>query len=343
MSVVPGGGRPAVHRIESGIAADYLGQIEAWCTHPALAELVGMFGGSIPPGLTLSDRLSFLDEFSEVWDYRGKAREQSAGRLTNQDAGGAVRWLIRRLDLAVAQLERIEHLAGELGLIDELRPIAGDFDHVVVIGGGRYTNLLRTRYAREMATGRRIGNVVLAAASRRLLESEQDAVAVCAPGANTEFELMIAAARDVFGIDVGEVVEHVTRRVDQVQRNETVWRFPPDSNELGLPIMLLETPSPDPERRRANSADTYTFAARNANMHGSSCLMVTGQPLVPYLHFEALRTLALPYEIRLESAGFGVERYNRLSTLDQQHPAKLLQEVRSTIRSARALEDQLRR
>ncbi|WP_319435869.1 hypothetical protein [Mycobacterium sp. RTGN5] len=342
MSGVPGG-RPAGGRVESNVAADYLGQIEAWCTHPALAELVGMFGGSIPPGLALSGRLAFLDEFSGVWDYRAKGREQSATRLTNQDAGGAVRWLIRRLDLPDTQLEQIEHLAGELGLIAELRPSAHEFDHVMVIGGGRYTNLLRTRYAREMAAGRRIGNVVLAAASRRLLDSEQDAVAVCAPGAGTEFELMIAAARDVFGLDVDEVSEHVKRRVDQVQRNETVWRFPPDSNELGLPIMLLETPSPDPEHRRANSADTYTFAAQTAGMRGSSCLMVTGQPLVPYLHFEALRTLALRHEIRLESAGFGVEQYNRLSALDQQHPAKLLQEVRSTIRSARALEDQLSR
>lgn len=342
MTDIPGG-RPVVGRSESSVAADYLGQIEAWCSNPALTELLEMFGGKVPQGLTLRERLAFLDEFSEVWDYRGKARQKSATQLTNQDEGGAVRWLIRRLDLPDVQLEQIETLASKLGLIAELQPRATEFDHLIVIGGGRYTNLLRTRYAREMTAGRQIGNIVLAAASRRLLESEQDAVAVCAPGAGTEFELMLAAARDVFGLDVDEVVEHLRRRVDQVQRNETVWRFPPESNELGLPIILLETPSPDPAHRRANSADTYTFAALTAGMQGPSCLMVTGQPLVPYLHFEALRTLALRYEIRLESAGFSVEEYNRLSPLDQQHPAKLLQEVRSTIRSARALEDQLSR
>ncbi|KUH73185.1 hypothetical protein AU184_04730 [Mycolicibacterium novocastrense] len=331
-----------MHRM-CDVAAEHRGQIEAWCTHPALSELVDMFGGCIPPGLTLSARLAFLDEFSGVWDYRAKARQQSAARFHNQDAGGAVRWLIPRLDLPGDQLERIESLADQLGLIAELQPSGTEFDHVVVIGGGRYTNLLRTRYAGEMVASRRVGNVVLAAASRRLLDSEADAVAACAPGARTEFELMVAAARNVFGLDVDEVYAHVQRRVDRVQSNETVWRFPPDSNEFGVPVMLLETPSPDPERRRANSADTYTFAAQTAGMHGSSCLMVTGQPLVPYLHFEALRTLALRYDIRLQSAGFGVHEYNRLSAMDQQHPAKLLQEVRSTIRSARALEDQLRR
>jgi hypothetical protein len=125
------------------------------------------------------------------------------------------------------------------------------------------------------------------------------------------------------------------------QRDRTVWSFTPESNDLAVPITQLETPSPDPDNRRANSADTYTFAAQTVGMHRAACLMVTGQPVVPYLHFEALRTLALPFGIHLESAGFGVDRYNRLSEIDQQHPAKLLQEVRSTIRSARALVEQV--
>jgi hypothetical protein len=120
-----------------------------------------------------------------------------------------------------------------------------------------------------------------------------------------------------------------------------VWSFTPESYDLAVPITQLETPSPDPDNRRANSADTYTFAAQTVGMHRAACLMVTGQPVVPYLHFEALRTLALPFGIHLESAGFGVDRYNRLSEIDQQHPAKLLQEVRSTIRSARALVEQV--
>jgi hypothetical protein len=194
-----------------------------------------------------------------------------------------------------------------------------------------------------MATGRRVGHVVLAAASRRLLDSEQDAVDAYAPGARSEFELQVAAAADAFGLDTAEVAEHTRERIDQPQRDETVWSFTPESNELGVPITLLETPSPDPDNRRANSADTYTFAAQTMGMHRSACLMVTGQPVGRYLHFEALRTLALPFGTRVESASFGVDRYNRLGEMDEQHPAKLLQEVRSAIRSARGLVEQLRR
>ncbi|ORA23755.1 hypothetical protein BST12_06190 [Mycobacterium angelicum] len=323
-------------------SAELRRQVKTWTDNPALAELVDMFGGSLPQELNLSARLAFLDEFSAVWDYRGRARARGAGRLHSQDAAGAVRWLIPRLELPGSQLDKITVLAGELGLTGESTPEATEFDHLLVIGGGRYTNLLRAGYAREMATGRRVGHVVLAAASRRLLDSEQDAVAACAPGAQTEFDLLVAAAADAFGLDTRRARDHRAReRADRPQRDRTVWEFAPDTNDLGVPITLLETPSPDPENRRANSGDTYTFAAQTVGMHRSTCLLVTGQPVVPYLHFEALRTLALPFGIRVESAGFGVERYNRLSELDQQHPAKLLQEVRSTIRSGRALVEQL--
>jgi hypothetical protein len=316
-------------------------QVATWCTHPALSELVGVFGGTIPHGLSVRSRLAFLDEFSNAWDYRGRARAAAAGRFSSQDAAGAARWLIPRLSLPAAQLARIEAAMTALHITDETAPEETDFAHLLVIGGARYTNLLRARYARELTVGRRVGHVVLAAASRPVLESESDAIDACAPGARTEFELMAFAAADAFGLNAGELLEHTRRRVGQPQRDETVWRFGSHTNELGVPITLLETPSPDPEHRRANSADTYTFAARTVGMQDSSCLMVTGQPVGRYLHFEALRSLALPFGIRVASASFGVDRYNRLTPMDEQHPAKQLQEVRSAIRSARALLDTL--
>src|ERR1700716_2940837 len=102
-------------------------QVAAWCTHPALAELVGIFGGAVPYGLSLSDRLAFLDAFSDAWDSRGRARLAAAGRLSSQDAAGAARWLIPRLTLPAAQLERIEGSLAALGLTDETRPEGMDF------------------------------------------------------------------------------------------------------------------------------------------------------------------------------------------------------------------------
>lgn len=107
-----------------------------------------------------------------------------------------------------------------------------------------------------------------------------------------------------------------------------VWRFAADTNDLGVPITLLEAPSPEPDSSRATSADTFTFTAHTLGMQDSTCLLVTGQPFVPYQNFDALRTLALPFGIQVETVGFGIDRYDGLGELDQQHPAKLLQEVR---------------
>ena len=124
---------------------------------------------------------------------------------------------------------------------------------------------------------------------------------------------------------------------DSPPRDEMVWHFAAGNNDLGVAVTLLEAPSPDPDNRRATSADTFTFIARTLGMHASTCLLVTGQPFVPSHNFDSLRTLLLPFGIGLETVGFGIDRYEGLGELDHQHPAKLLKEVRSTIRAARAL------
>lgn len=241
-----------------------------------------------------------------------------------------------RLDLPAKKRDAIVGLAQQLGLTLESTPQGTTFDHVLVIG----TDVIPPDsgpLGPELAKGRQVGHIVLAAASRRLLPSEDDAVAVCAPGARTEFELLAAAARDAFGLDVHPAVRYVRQRDDNPHRDSMVWRFAADTNDLGVPITLLEAPSPEPDSSRATSADTFTFTAHTLGMQDSTCLLVTGQPFVPYQNFDALRTLALPFGIQVETVGFGIDRYDGLGELDQQHPAKLLQEVRSTIRAARAL------
>ncbi|BCO36112.1 hypothetical protein JMUB5695_02707 [Mycobacterium heckeshornense] len=313
-------------------------EIDAWSAHEALAELVAMFGGVFPRHDNLAARLAFLDEFSGVWDYRGRTRARPAGKgVQSQDADGGARWMIPRLDLPDGQLETIATLAQQLGLTDETTPTETAFDYLLVIGTGRYSNMLRARWARELAAQIRVGQIVLAAASRHLLPSEEDAIASCAPGARTEFDLLAAAAADAFGVDTREAVRHGRQRVDEPHRGHMVWCFDEESNDLGLPIALLEAPSPDPKNRRATSADTFTFTARTLDMQQSSCLLVTGQPFVPYQNFDALRTLTLPFGIVIETVGFGIHRYEGLHDMDVQHPAKLLQEVRSTIRAGRSL------
>lgn len=158
--------------------------VDAWSAHDALAELVTMFGGAFPQTDHLEARLASLDKFSTAWDYRARARAARALHgepVRYQDSGGGARWLIPRLDLPAKKRDAIVGLAQQLGLTLESTPQGTTFDHVLVIGTGRHSNLIRARWARELAKGRQVGHIVLAAASRRLLPSEDDAVAVCAP------------------------------------------------------------------------------------------------------------------------------------------------------------------
>ena len=73
-------------------------------------------------------------------------------------------------------------------------------------------------------------------------------------------------------------------------------------------------------------------------MNGSSSLPAPAADHRPAkdLLAEALRALALPHAVHVETVGFGIERCDGLRAMDEQHPAKLLQEIRSTIRAAGA-------
>lgn len=120
--------------------------VDAWSAHDALAELVTMFGGAFPQTDHLEARLASLDKFSTAWDYRARARAARALHgepVRCQDSGGGARWLIPRLDLPAKKRDAIVGLAQQLGLTLESTPQGTTFDHVLVIGTGRHSNLIR--------------------------------------------------------------------------------------------------------------------------------------------------------------------------------------------------------
>lgn len=124
--------------------------VDAWSAHDALAELVTMFGGAFPQTDHLEARLASLDKFSTAWDYRARARAARALHgepVRCQDSGGGARWLIPRLDLPAKKRDAIVGLAQQLGLTLESTPQGTTFDHVLVIGTGRHSNLIRARWA----------------------------------------------------------------------------------------------------------------------------------------------------------------------------------------------------
>jgi hypothetical protein len=105
------------------------------------------------------------------------------------------------------------------------------------------------------------------------------------------------------------------------------------------PVRVLAAPSTEPDRRRAHTADTQRFWAEHVRLRpGDPVLMVTAPIYVPFQHCDALRTLALPYGCGIETVGVDPD-WSPLVRVPEPTltPGRYLQEIRSAIRSIRAL------
>jgi hypothetical protein len=105
-----------------------------------------------------------------------------------------------------------------------------------------------------------------------------------------------------------------------------------------LEVRVIAAPSTKPGVRRANTPDTYAwFASQVAHLQpGQRLLVVTTSIYVPFQHANAVRMLALPFGVSVETVG--AEPGDLDPRLYQQFLAhNYLQEVRSTIRALREL------
>jgi len=159
-----------------------------------------------------------------------------------------------------------------------------------------------------------------------------------APGAGTEFDLMAAGAEAAFGLG-GDFREDRSDDPDNTNRSWVVRDYA--AKGRWPEVTLVCAPSSEPERRRANSADTYEFfLARKGVARG---FLVTSEIYVPYQHLEALRTVALPHDLMVETTGFPAAWGGKLQGMAgptnylqeiMAGPTNYLQEIRSTIQAA---------
>lgn len=84
-------------------------------------------------------------------------------------------------------------------MLEQETSLSGQFDAVIALGGARQSNLDRARYAVEAAKegNANFKHLIVAGSSRELNEAEQENVANYAPGATTEFEACVGAAKTV--------------------------------------------------------------------------------------------------------------------------------------------------
>jgi len=311
-------------------------KIQAWITSAWLKDLLVLFGGDIELQGSLDESLERLEIFSDRWDFRRIARERGAPADDELRHGlGSARWLSAATGLPQEIEARILDDAKHLGLVHAQKPSQLSYDYIVALGGARLSNKLRPlRAAEVMRAGVRADKIALLGAARPVADSERDATETYAPGAADEFDLIVAGAQQAFGFDTSAFDEE---RHDEPGNRNLSWiirRFKALVDSRPLDVLAISAPSSDPLRRRANSVDTIRFFLDRERVRaGSQLLLITSQIYVPYVQLEALRTIALPHQLLVETIGIPGDRMPELQGLS--NPNHYLQEIRSAIQAAR--------
>lgn len=323
---------------EGGIA----GGIRDWVTSEPIRALVTAFSAPDEDAEAvfgdsegdLDALLARLDAFTDRWDTRA----------------GAERNLAPELPLTPRQAKLALVAARALGLRDPGRPALREYDHVLVLGGLVRACLVRPDYAARLL---REGSVetpsVVALGARRPLAGDEGplARAMGLPELDREgvgeFEALRAGVRRAFRLGEPESVRSVPVACPNVLPfsgcEQHVFR-----TEDGLRVVVAAAPSSEPSLRRANTDDTYTWFARElAHLRpGQRILAVTTDIYRPSQHAAALRTLALPYGVQVETVGHIPARVEA-AVRQPFTPTKYLQEIRSAIRAYRNLALALRK
>ena|GEM_PF-533309 len=300
--------------------ADLEGAIGAWARSRALRVLIEEWDGEPPEG-DLGELLAWQEEFSSRWNFR-----RAKGERNDVD----------RPQLSLLTEKVVKASAKALGLIKGGSKPEGRYDQVLILGGKARGCLSRPSLAAGLIGGGKIeaGSVVALGGFRVLDDQEKTLVEKVGGGALTnEFEAMETGVRRAF--ELGSPRSKNGIASDLIGG---AWRIHTYDTPTGLPVSVIAAPSSEPEERRANTPDTFAwFATEVAKLEpGQRVLVVTTDIYVPYQHADALRLLALPYGVEVDTVGVvpgEVDR--RLAHSFEAH--NYLQEIRSAILSLRRL------
>ncbi|MET8907470.1 hypothetical protein [Micromonospora sp. NPDC004551] len=301
--------------------AELTAGIGAWVGSPPMRALVGHFGGDWPAG-DLGAVLAGLDGFSaRHWDFRA-GRERPEAREPAFDP---------------ATVGLVHEVAAALGLVRSLPPTLPRYAHLLVLGGLAHACLRRTAYAAHLArTATGVAGEVAVLGSFRALSPVESRLLADAGvhGCATEVDALDAGVRLAFGVDAPS--EETGEAADHPHRAWSSRTYRP----AGLPpVRVLAAPSGEPDRRRAHTADTQRFWAGHVRLReGDPVLMVTAPIYVPFQHCDALRTLAVPFGCGIDTVGVDPALAAPVGVPEPTlTPGRYLQEIRSALRSMRAL------
>jgi len=299
-------------------------QICDFASSEPITALFQRFGIVDDDRLSPVERMRALEAQSDQWDFRG-------GGERNLAAGVEFDGHTTSLVLDVVR---------SLGMVEASQPNRRDVDHVLILGG-----LVRACFSRPAAAAALLNSGLLRSSSvvalggfRALNGDELDLAAeIGSSHLGDEFDAMEKGVRDAFDLTDAPAISDEGEDSDLIGGAWRIRVLPGGDPTL----RVVAAPSSEPELRRANSADTFSWFAERELVPGSSVLLLTSAIYVPFQHCDAIRTLALPFGVQVDIVG--VDTRLLAPPLGQQFAThNYLQEIRSTLRSYRMLAESLR-
>jgi hypothetical protein len=290
-----------------------------------------------PPNEVL-DHLARVEPWQRsgsLWDYRGLAAR--AGRHADDGGGatGAARLHDHPTGLGREGDRRVIALADELGLRTAADASRQEYDLVVALGGLRLSPKLRAEWAVRQLRDRgvRADTIALLGTSRPIQPEERAATDTYAPGARTEFDLLVSGAVEADLISPVQAPA-ITRPRRRPKRELADFWIHSYRGRLGANALhIVSAPAPPPCLRRPSTAQTLEFILGRPEFRGAQrILLVTSAICAPYQQVEAMRAIALPRNAVVEVIGLPVEHTQHLRGA---HTARnYLQETRSVIQAS---------
>lgn len=300
--------------------SELINTISEWINSDAIRTMVSIFGGRIPD-VDIKEKINWLNDFSNIWDYRKKQSNENE------------RWNIEEDPIAKVNSGTLFECVKKLGLVDIEHPLQMP-DYILPLGGARLSNYARPLKAKDIVDEGSIEGkqIVALSGTRPINEVEKPFIAEYAPEALTEFDAISAGVEKVFDLKKGDFEEEYHK---ESNINMEWAKRAYNEKYMNNTIVSIAAPSSDPARR-ANSRDTFEFFLDEFNISkGDRLLLVTSCIYVP---FQLLKFMDLAIEKGFYVDCVGMPNDDKKGTAFSQI-SNYCQETRATINAIKFLAD----
>lgn len=257
-------------------------------------------------------------------DRSGLARDFNA--RTRADGSIAEAQVMEEKKELDALREELYPLLDELGFFRINRPVRPESSHLLVLGGTLHICFERTRCAKEwLRPGVQSVNGLSCFRPIHAMERKNS---THTSAADTEFGVLSDAFVRTFGLSEADCEEdfHSDRNLNSIS---VIRQY--SSAEENSRFRVLSAPSAEPQKRRADTADTFRFYLGHSVLKESdSLLFITSNPycnrqFLQILHVMLEKNRMQPFDV------IGCKTGSQIDTKETFSPVKYIQELISVL------------